>query len=261
MRDAFLDRVRPDSDIDIATDARPDVIERAVKGWADAVWLQGERFGTVGCEKDGDPFEITTFRAEIYRDDSRNPEVTFSDDIEHRPLASRLHDQRDGDRARRARAHRSARRARRSRGPPAAHAALAGDLVRRRSAAHVARGAVRRDARLRARRRPAARDRADARAAADHQRGADPRRAVEAAGRRRSVGRALADRAHEARRGVPARAERDGARAGSDPPAQGRARAHDRGGREDVAALEAAARRRCCTTSASPARAATGRRA
>ena len=81
VRDAFLDRLRIDSDIDIATDARPDVIERTVKGWADAVWLQGERFGTVGCEKNGDRFEITTFRAEIYRDDSRKPEVTFSDDV------------------------------------------------------------------------------------------------------------------------------------------------------------------------------------
>ncbi len=81
VRDAFLDRSRADSDIDIATDARPDVIERVVKGWADAVWLQGERFGTVGAEKNGERLEITTFRAEIYRDDSRKPDVTFSDDV------------------------------------------------------------------------------------------------------------------------------------------------------------------------------------
>jgi poly(A) polymerase len=81
VRDAFLDRLRPDSDIDVATDAHPDVIERVLKGWADAVWLQGERFGTVGAAKDGDRFEVTTFRAEVYRDDSRNPQVTFSDDV------------------------------------------------------------------------------------------------------------------------------------------------------------------------------------
>jgi poly(A) polymerase len=81
VRDAFLDRVRPDSDTDIATDARPDVIARVVEGWADAVWLQGERFGTVGCEKNGERFEITTFRAEIYQSESRKPIVTFSDDI------------------------------------------------------------------------------------------------------------------------------------------------------------------------------------
>jgi poly(A) polymerase len=81
VRDAFLDRVRDDSDIDIATDARPDAIERVVKSWADAVWLQGERFGTVGARKGDEVFEITTFRAEIYRSDSRKPEVAFSDDI------------------------------------------------------------------------------------------------------------------------------------------------------------------------------------
>jgi poly(A) polymerase len=81
VRDAFLDRVTDDADTDIATDARPEVIERVVKGWADSVWLQGERFGTVGCQKDGELFEITTFRAEVYRSDSRKPEVTFSDDI------------------------------------------------------------------------------------------------------------------------------------------------------------------------------------
>jgi poly(A) polymerase len=81
VRDAFLDRVRPDSDTDLATDARPDVVERVVKGWAEAVWLQGERFGTVGCEKDGEHFEITTFRADVYQSESRKPAVTFSDDI------------------------------------------------------------------------------------------------------------------------------------------------------------------------------------
>jgi poly(A) polymerase len=80
VRDALLDR--DIVDIDITTDARPDVIEEVVRPWADAVWLQGQRFGTVGCEKDGDRFEITTFRADVYRPESRKPEVTFSDDIE-----------------------------------------------------------------------------------------------------------------------------------------------------------------------------------
>src|SRR4029450_4815852 len=49
---------------------------------ADAVWLQGQRFGTVGCEKDGERFEVTTFRADVYHPESRKPEVTFADDIE-----------------------------------------------------------------------------------------------------------------------------------------------------------------------------------
>jgi poly(A) polymerase len=80
VRDALLDREI--EDVDITTDARPDAIEAAVRGWADAVWLQGQRFGTIGCEKGGERFEITTFRAEVYLPDSRKPEVQFSDEIE-----------------------------------------------------------------------------------------------------------------------------------------------------------------------------------
>jgi poly(A) polymerase len=80
VRDALLDREIVD--VDITTVARPDVIEAAVKNWADAVWLQGQRFGTVGCEKDGERFEITTFRADVYHPDSRKPEVTFGNDID-----------------------------------------------------------------------------------------------------------------------------------------------------------------------------------
>ena len=85
VRDAFLDRVARDGepgDLDLATNARPDAVEDIVRDWADAVWLQGQRFGTVGCRKDGTVVEITTFRAEVYRPDSRKPEVKYSDDIE-----------------------------------------------------------------------------------------------------------------------------------------------------------------------------------
>jgi len=35
-------------DLDFTTDARPDAIEAIVTGWADAVWTQGKRFGTIG---------------------------------------------------------------------------------------------------------------------------------------------------------------------------------------------------------------------
>jgi poly(A) polymerase len=80
LRDALLD-VEVE-DLDLATDARPDVIEDVVSGWADAVWLQGKRFGTVGARKDGQRFEITTLRAEVYVPESRKPEVTFGDSIE-----------------------------------------------------------------------------------------------------------------------------------------------------------------------------------
>src|SRR6266487_5524528 len=47
VRDAFLDRAMradEDVDVDITTDARPEVVEALVRPWADAVWLQGQRF-------------------------------------------------------------------------------------------------------------------------------------------------------------------------------------------------------------------------
>jgi poly(A) polymerase len=74
----------PDSlpDIDLTTDAKPDQIEALVTGWADAVWDQGRRFGTIGCLYRGRRYEITTHRAEAYREDSRKPDVEFGTDIE-----------------------------------------------------------------------------------------------------------------------------------------------------------------------------------
>jgi poly(A) polymerase len=80
VRDALLDRDH--SDIDVATDAHPEVVERLVRGWAEHVWTQGARFGTVGCQRDGTTIEITTFRAEVYRPESRKPEVAYADDVE-----------------------------------------------------------------------------------------------------------------------------------------------------------------------------------
>ena len=85
VRDAFAVGVGAPGravDLDLTTDAPPDEIERLVKGWADSLWLQGKRFGTVGAAKDGRRFEITTHRAEVYTPDSRKPEVAFGDSIE-----------------------------------------------------------------------------------------------------------------------------------------------------------------------------------
>ncbi len=88
VRDALVEgpRGRPgpadeDFDFDLTTDARPDEIEALVSGWADAVWTQGKRFGTIGARHAGRRYEITTHRAEAYRPDSRKPDVTFGDDI------------------------------------------------------------------------------------------------------------------------------------------------------------------------------------
>ena len=68
-------------DYDLTTDARPEETERLVRGWADDVWTLGARFGTVGCRKGSDVFEITTHRAEVYVPESRKPEVSFGLDL------------------------------------------------------------------------------------------------------------------------------------------------------------------------------------
>jgi poly(A) polymerase len=81
VRDAFLGRSDPDADVDLATSARPDEVEQIMRAWADHVWLQGKRFGTIGGEKDGTRFEITTFRGDVYHPASRKPEVAYADDI------------------------------------------------------------------------------------------------------------------------------------------------------------------------------------
>ena len=68
-------------DLDLTTDALPAEIERLIQGWADDIWTQGERFGTIGCRKGDQVYEITTHRAEVYVPESRKPEVTFGDDV------------------------------------------------------------------------------------------------------------------------------------------------------------------------------------
>jgi poly(A) polymerase len=81
VRDLLLGRTDV-SDFDVTTEARPKTVKRLIGGWADAVWTQGERFGTIGAKKGERLFEITTHRAESYASDSRKPEVSFGDDID-----------------------------------------------------------------------------------------------------------------------------------------------------------------------------------
>jgi poly(A) polymerase len=80
VRDAILDR--PHDDLDFATDARPAAIKEIVARWAQNLFTAGELFGTVSAVKEGHVFEITTYRSEVYREESRQPVVEFSDDIE-----------------------------------------------------------------------------------------------------------------------------------------------------------------------------------
>nr|WP_255566546.1 CCA tRNA nucleotidyltransferase [Iamia sp. SCSIO 61187] len=82
VRDHFLGVERRGADdLDLTTDARPDEILAVVGPLAQAVWEQGARFGTIGCKIGGRLYEITTHRAEAYSDDSRKPQVVFSDSV------------------------------------------------------------------------------------------------------------------------------------------------------------------------------------
>ncbi len=79
VRDALLER--PLEDFDFATGARPEQVAELLRPWADVVYEVGAAFGTVAAQKNGRTVEVTTYRREVYRDDSRKPHVTYSDDI------------------------------------------------------------------------------------------------------------------------------------------------------------------------------------
>jgi len=79
VRDAVLQRLN--TDLDFATDARPQQMQKLLRPWADALWDTGIDFGTIGAEKSGQRLEITTFRADRYDGVSRNPEVRFGDSL------------------------------------------------------------------------------------------------------------------------------------------------------------------------------------
>ena len=83
VRDAVLGRLG--SDLDFTTDARPEQMQRFLRGWADALWDTGIEFGTLGVGKgppgNQDRLELTTYRADTYDQVSRNPEVRFGDNL------------------------------------------------------------------------------------------------------------------------------------------------------------------------------------
>ena len=81
VRDAVLGRPLY-QDLDFTTDARPLETRALVEDWAESMWTQGERFGTIGFIKDGHRYEVTTHRGEAYSPDSRKPDVVFADAVE-----------------------------------------------------------------------------------------------------------------------------------------------------------------------------------
>ncbi len=91
VRDALLaagSGTLPTGDLDVTTDARPEQVLALLRGWAGSTWNQGIAFGTVGAEIRGTRVEITTFRADRYDRESRNPEVAWgtslTDDLARR---------------------------------------------------------------------------------------------------------------------------------------------------------------------------------
>lgn len=80
VRDLILGR--EPKDFDFCSAATPDTVKKILEPVSDSLWLQGERFGTVGAEIGGLTVEITTFREEVYAPGDRKPEVTFGQDIE-----------------------------------------------------------------------------------------------------------------------------------------------------------------------------------
>ncbi|OYO25253.1 CCA tRNA nucleotidyltransferase [Enemella dayhoffiae] len=93
VRDALMGRLG--NDLDFTTSARPDEVERLLREFTRgvkgaAVWDIGKEFGTIGArvpvagDPDAEPWlvEVTTFRADVYREDSRKPEVAFGDTID-----------------------------------------------------------------------------------------------------------------------------------------------------------------------------------
>ncbi|CCG05832.1 CCA tRNA nucleotidyltransferase [Blastococcus saxobsidens] len=68
-------------DLDVTTDARPEQVLELLRGWARSTWNTGIAFGTVGADVRGTRVEITTFRADRYDRESRNPEVAWGDSL------------------------------------------------------------------------------------------------------------------------------------------------------------------------------------
>ncbi|MCW2814379.1 MAG: hypothetical protein JWN84_1834 [Nocardioides sp.] len=79
VRDAMLGRSH--HDLDFTTSAPPEVSEKLLGGWGDALWDMGRDFGTIGARKGPWVVEVTTYRSETYDPSSRNPTVQYGDSL------------------------------------------------------------------------------------------------------------------------------------------------------------------------------------
>ncbi len=84
VRDALLGHLG--HDLDFTTSARPDETHALLKRFTSSTWDIGKEFGTIGALKKADgaqwQIEVTTYRADVYRSESRKPDVAFGDTID-----------------------------------------------------------------------------------------------------------------------------------------------------------------------------------
>jgi poly(A) polymerase len=80
VRDALLGRLG--NDLDFATSAHPDEVERLLTGHVEAMWDIGKDFGTIGCRIGQITCEITTYRTEQYQQESRKPDVRYGTSLD-----------------------------------------------------------------------------------------------------------------------------------------------------------------------------------
>ena len=80
VRDAFLGRMS--SDLDFATNARPEQTEKILASWTKTHWDIGREFGTIGAKKGDVVVEVTTYRTDSYDPATRKPEVAYGDTLD-----------------------------------------------------------------------------------------------------------------------------------------------------------------------------------
>jgi poly(A) polymerase len=84
VRDALLGKLG--HDLDFATSARPDDVEKLLRTFSPAVWTIGKEYGTIGCKVETAEaswvVEVTTYRSDVYPGHSRKPEVAFGDTLD-----------------------------------------------------------------------------------------------------------------------------------------------------------------------------------
>jgi poly(A) polymerase len=84
VRDALLGKLG--HDLDFATSARPDEVEKLLRKFSPAVWTIGKDYGTIGCKVEAEGaswvIEVTTYRSDVYANHSRKPAVAFGDTLE-----------------------------------------------------------------------------------------------------------------------------------------------------------------------------------